>query len=541
MGSVKAPKDVERQFLICATFANNGSLLRSTTKMMARSPNPTSRISRLLDLFQYRSDFRVLIRLLGITLVVAYVLFLVRFGTSYASSSDASGYFNTAKLFTEFRISDTVRTLNDLNPPEWDYYFQQPLGFKAVGGDGHMVPTYPIGLSLLLLGAQTLVGWDHAATVINVLCALGCGWLLIRLGREHCGLRIGWAVLATVLLWLCPLFVFFALQPMSDVPATFWTLLAIHCAAMTLKKPTWGWLAGAAVGMAVLVRPTNVLLILPVLILMGFGWRKWVACFCGGLPFAIVLISYNKAVYGNPFTSGYGDVSTLFSIGFLKHNLAHFALWIPQLQTPLILLALFFPVLVRENKRMVFALSTWSALLVGLYAFYYHSGETWWYLRFILPTFPCLILLALMVAQRMANRWKSVNGQTLTLSIVMILAALQLTFTNRQLHVMLIRDAEAAYYQTIKWLETNVPDSAVMAAMQMSGTLHFYTKHPLLRYDLIPREKFIDAVAAAQAEGRNIYAPLFPFELERVIEAKLGGEWEQVGTVEHITIWRLKL
>lgn len=146
-----------------------------------------------------------------------------------------------------------------------------------------------------------------------------------------------------------------------------------------------------------------------------------------------------------------------------------------------------------------------------------------------------------MVAQRMVNRWKSVNGQTLILSIVMILAALQLTFTNRQLHVMLIRDAEAAYYQTIKWLETNVPDSAVMAAMQMSGTLHFYTKHPLLRYDLIPREKFIDAVAAAQAEGRNIYAPLFPFELERVVEAKLGGEWEQVGTVEHITIWRLKL
>lgn len=507
---------------------------------MERSPNLPSRISRILNLFEYRSAVRVGIRVAGMLFMVAYALFLIRWGTSYASTSDASGYFNSAKLFSEFQVVDGVRPIAELNPPEWNYYFQQPLGFKALGDDGRMVPTYPIGLPLMLLGAAKLFGWSHAAVAINVFCALGCGWLLMRLGREQCGLRTGWANLGLVLLWLCPLFVFLALQPMSDMPATFWTLLAIYAAAKSAKTTGWGWLAGAAVGMAVLVRPTNVLLVLPVLILFGRNWRASLACIGGGLPFAITLIAYNNAVYGQPLTSGYGDVSDLFSTGFLKHNLAHFAHWIPQLLTPLIVLALAFPLLLGGNKRVVLALGTWSLVLIGFYAFYYHSGETWWYLRFILPAFPCLILLALMLAQRICDRWKSTSGEIVVIALLTLLAAIQLTSANRRLHVLLIREAEVAYFHATKWLGANVPENAVMAAMQMSGTLHFYTQYPLLRYDLTPPDQFAKAVAAAKAEDREIYAPLFPFELERVVEAKLGGEWEQVAKVDYITIWRLK-
>ena len=48
-------------------------------------------------------------------------------------------------------------------------------------------------------------------------------------------------------------------------------------------------------------------------------------------------------------------------------------------------------------------LGLWAGLLTGLYAFYFHSGETWWYLRFILPAFPVLILAALVVLQRLGS------------------------------------------------------------------------------------------------------------------------------------------
>ena len=33
-----------------------------------------------------------------------------------------------------------------------------------------------------------------------------------------------------------------------------------------------------------------------------------------------------------------------------------------------------------------------TAAMFGLYAFYYHTSEEWWYLRFVVPAFPALVL-----------------------------------------------------------------------------------------------------------------------------------------------------
>ena len=46
------------------------------------------------------------------------------------------------------------------------------------------------------------------------------------------------------------------------------------------------------------------------------------------------------------------------------------------------------------RRRELAVLGLWAALLIGFYAFYFHSGESWWYLRFILPAFPALLLAA---------------------------------------------------------------------------------------------------------------------------------------------------
>lgn len=504
--------------------------------MMESAPPPPTPLSRLLALARSRRAWVVLMVAAGI----AYGWFLTTWGTSVASSSDASGYFNQAQLFDSGRVIDDVRVIPGLNPPKWNYYYQQPLGFRALPQDGRMAPTYPIGMPVMLLGAARLVGWDHAAVLVNVLCALGCGGLFIAFGRAHCGLRPGWLALGVGLIAFSPLFVFFSLQPMSDMPATFWVLLALYAAAQRSSGLGWGLLAGAAAGVAVLVRPTNALLAVPLLILLGGRWQSWLACLAGGLPFATALAFYNHHVYGAVLTTGYGDVSGLLGPQFIAHNAAHFARWIPTLLTPFVALALGAPYGFRLGRRAGLALTAWCLCLVGFYAFYFHSGETWWYLRFILPAFPALLLLALMTGQRLSDRIEIAWLRTTLPAALLAIAIPVLMASNRQLGVLGIRSVETNYRRGIEWLEQNAPADAVVAAMQMSGTLHFYTNHALIRYDLTPPKEFARAVAAARAQGREIYAPLFPFEVGRLVTPRFGGEWEQVGTVDFITIWRLK-
>lgn len=480
--------------------------------------------------------------LITIILVLStlYAAFLVSHGASYASGSDASGYFNNAKLLARAEVHTPATPIPHFNPPDNSYYFQQPLGFSAIQDTSTLFPTYPLGLPLHLLVAAQVVGWDHAAILINVLGALLAGWLTFLLARNYCHLSPAWAIAATLLLWACPLFVFFSLQPMSDMPSTSWGLLVFYSALNARKRAIWGLLAGAAVGIAVLLRPTNLIVMLPVLFIFRASWRPWALLILGGLPFALIQIAYNIRAYGKILTTGYGDISSLLQSEYVAHNSVHFATWIPQLLSPGISLALGIPWLLRYYPRLIPAMLAWIIGIITFYSFYYHSGETWWYLRFILPIFPFLILAALMVGQRLTD-YLRFPWLRIALPLILLCGALSYLYRlNQQLNVTAVLPADKAYYDTNKWLLKNAPENAIMLAMQASGSLHYYTKFPLVRYDLVSPEKFALICQSAREHGQPLYAPLFPFEIDEVVTAKMGGTWEKVATVDYITIWKLK-
>ena len=114
------------------------------------------------------------------------------------------------------------------------------------------------------------------------------------------------------MLGLSPLFVFLSLQLMSDVPATVWVMAAVLAAWRSRERPWLGLVAGAALSLAVLVRPTNLLIALPVGLALGWRARRWLLFVLGGLPGAIFLGLINQTAYGSIFTTGYGQVSTAF-------------------------------------------------------------------------------------------------------------------------------------------------------------------------------------------------------------------------------------
>ncbi len=473
---------------------------------------------------------------LVVALVLYGILLASRMG-AYAGSSDASGYLNNARLLREGHLHVPQRAIEGMAPAEAPGFAYIPLGFTPVD-HGLMVPTYPIGLSLLIVGVSAVTGWDAAPHVTMWLHAMLGVVLMYALARAL-GLSRAAAALGALLLGASPLYLFMSLQAMSDAPSLMWTTLAVYLAWRSRARPAWAVAAGAAVAIAVLIRPTNLLGLAPVGIALGFSGTRWRWLVLGGLPGAIVLAVVNWQLYGKVLTTGYGDVGSAFGVRFLPLVLANYARWLPVLLTPALVLVLGLPWLRRTEPRwVIWLLGTWILGFLGFYALYFHTSETWWYLRYLLPAFPACILGFLLVARTLASAGRPrAAGPALAVAALAVLG--WDAYWGGRLAALEIGRTESAYLASSRWAQSHLPPRAVLACMQTSGALFHYTDFTLLRYDEVK-----DAASLARIErlcaaaGRPIYAVLFPFETKEALERHLPGRWTLMGTVRQVTIWR---
>ena len=465
---------------------------------------------------------------------LAYGGFVYQLGASYAAGSDSSGYLNSARLLSQGQVSEPVRPVAGLESPAWNYFYHQPLGYAVQPGQPIMVPTYPVGLPLHYVVAAWVVGFEKTARAVNTLTVLAAGFLLFALGRRL-GLGRGWAVVAAALLWACPIWIFHALQPLSDCVATTWLLAALLCALQARDHPRWALVAGAAFGLAVLVRPTSFLAVFPLAVALGRPTRATGLFILGGLPAAGFLAWYNLRVYGGVFQSGYNqgaeDLWSAFGWEFAGGNLRHFATWLPRvLSWPIIALALLgLPWLFRRHRPIALLLTGWFAAFLAFYTTYYCAGENWSYLRFLLPAFPAIILAALLVAQQATAALPRSVRRVAPAAVAVFALAGQLTMAD-ELHVTDIRSGERSYWLAAQWINAHVPANAILLTMQLSGAITFYDSQPLVRWDQINRDEFDRLRRTAARLHRPLYAPLFGFE-QKPFQEKFGGHWIVMGQV----------
>jgi len=467
--------------------------------------------------------------------VVGYAFFLARYISPHAAGSDPSGYLHSARLMSQGRLLALPRVLPGYPPAEFGPRAIEPLGFM-LRPDGLMAPTYPTGYPLQLIVAAVF-GWKHAATVLNVITATVSGLLLFNYGRRL-GLNVWSALGGVALLWSCPLFLFSTFQPMSDLSALGWSLAVCYFAMGTREDWRNGILCGLAFGLSVLVRPTNVLLILPLVVAFGLHWRLWLSFGIGAVPGAALLGFSNWRLYGSPFATGYGDISSIFGRGYLPHNLSHFSRWIPVLLTPLVILSVVAPIVAAARTRGLAILSVWALTIIGFYVFYYHAGETWWYLRFILPAFPALILATMVVLQtgwERTRRWPI--PAAISLAAAVAGAAGWQFFQTRKLDVLHLEAAERSYPDAAHWAQENLPAGSVLFCMQVSGAFYYYTEFLFFRWDLITPEKNDLLLAAVARQNRPVYAALFSFETPEALD-RIGGHWTALATVGQVTFWQ---
>lgn len=477
---------------------------------------------------------RVAVALFFALAVYAALLF-PRLGAT-AGGSDSSGYLNSARLLAQGRITIPARPVEGAEKLETGA--RAPLGFRVAADRHQLVPTYPTGFPLLILAATTVSDWTTAPNLVAGAHLLA-GLLLVYLLARECGLSRPWAALALLLVAVCPLYPFMGLQAMSDVPALVWTTAAVLCALRARRARPWALAGGFAFGFAVLIRPTNALALVPLAFALGADWRAWWRFGLGGVPTAVFFVCYNLAAYGSAFTTGYGDTTASFSLNLLGETLAHYAKWLPVMLTPAVVLVLALPwVRSAASPRLRALLTAWFVVFLGFYSLYYFTHETWWYLRFLLPAFPALIIAALLVLQAYVRRRTPRIPLALAWSVGALCILLNGLAWTRTLRALNSGRDETSYVEVSAWAEAHLPARAVIACMQNSGAFFYYTDFALVRWDWLTPASFQHLVAATADAGRPLYAILQDFEVPDALSRRMPGQWVRTAQVRNVTVWK---
>ena len=446
---------------------------------------------------------------LGLTLTVG--LF---WGTRIAGGPDASGYVSEAALFARGELRAPLPEWVDGAPWTNPAFTAAPVGYRPAHETKLLAPTYSPGLPLIMAAFQRAAGPDAVFYVVPILGAVAV-WATWLIGKD---LGDVWAgAIAAVLVATSPAFLIMLVQPVSDVPATaLWAL----CLAAALRGQEMT--VAAAATAAILVRPNIVPLVgIPLLVLLSqrrFRRRTTLAVAAAVVPGPLAIAWLNWFFYGSPLRSGYGTIGELFGFEQVGSNAELYRTWFFSTQSPLPLLGLIAPAVVRrgrERLRVLLVTTVFPVAVLCLYLPYQlaYNPEEWPYLRFLLPGYPVLMtgfaLVVLGVCRHVRHR---MAAAVLAVVVAGAVCAHGWTFA-RQNHVFYVKEAGQRYARAVAHARS-LPQNAVLLSLAHSGTLRFYTGRDILQFESIPREDIDTALRYLEARGHTLYLIGDPFEID---------------------------
>jgi hypothetical protein len=237
----------------------------------------------------------------------------------------------------------------------------------------------------------------------------------------------------------------------------------------------------------------------------------------GILPGCLVVAIVNTWLYGSPLSSGYGSMATLFSLASVGTNLHRYGGWLIQTQTPLAAIgiaALLVPSRAlwpdRQWQRAAWLMALMVATVWALYCVY-TPFDAWWYLRFLLPSWPAMSLgAAALVARLMAHRHKAVRA--LALLVLMSAGLYGLSFAARQ-GAYPVGEGDHRYVSIAKLVEQYTEPRAVILTGQHTGPTRYYAGRATLRFDLLDEAWLDNAVQWLSEHDRHPYLLVEDWEM----------------------------
>ncbi len=436
-----------------------------------------------------------------------------------AGGADQYAYVSQADLWLQRDLTVSVPLAATAPWPDAIWSFT-PHGFRPAVSGPAIVPVTAPGLPLMMAGTKALFG--HCAMfLVTPLSGVLLVWMTFAIGRrvesEILGLAAAWFVATS------PAVLAMLVSPMSDVPAA-----ALWAAAICLtlgESRRSAFCAGLAASAAILVRPN----LAPIAGLL-MVWRWWsqqgargrrdaALVLAGTIPGCLFVGWINNTLYGSPLASGYGSLASLFSVANVGVNLKRYGGWLIESQTPIAALGI---VLLFVPSRRVWpnARQKQAALLLGgtvtiVWALYliYMPYEAWWFLRFMLPSWPAICLGMAVVVVRL-GQLRHAAWRVAAIGMAILIGAYGVRYAARN-GAFPSGEGDHRYVSIAKMVEQATDESAVILTGQHSGPVRYYAGRTSLRYELLDPAWLDRAIEWLQAQGRR---PLFLLEEYEVLE-----------------------
>jgi hypothetical protein len=342
-----------------------------------------------------------------------------------------------------------------------------------------------------------------------------------RLGSTRAGLIGAWLVATS------PTMLFMLVWPMTDVPvAAAWAVAFYFLLGSTRRAIV---AAGIAAAVAILIRPNLV----PGAAVMGVwylvrsgsgGWsRRLIDATIFGvaaLPGPVAVAVINNYLYGSPTTSGYGGLGGMYEAVNVWPNLTRYVSWFTETQFVLPLAGIAILALpVRRlwpatpDRRVVWIIAAFVAILWTQY-FAYIVFDDWWYLRFLLPSWPFIMVGTGMAALAVVRLGRPMLTAAAAMAVVGV-GLVSLWFAVDR-SVFELWQGERRYVSAGRLVRQVTEPESVIFSMQHSGSLRYYGGRMTLRYDNLDRDWLDRAVAWLESRGVRSYLLVEDWELPDV-------------------------
>jgi hypothetical protein len=445
----------------------------------------------------------------------------VHWGTWAAGGSDSSCYLNEARLLSQGKVQIEQPLARTAPWPRAEWTFT-PAGFRpSARRQDLIVPICSPGLPMLMASLQML----HLSPMLVVpLCGALAVWTTFLLGRRLAGPAAGTA--SAVLLASSPIFLFQVVQPMTDVPAAAWWLLVLVLAGDDRDAVPRPLAAGVAAGMATLIRPNLLPLALIAIVYVAVtsprDRRGSIARFLIGIaPSLVILGLFQRAVYGSPVASGYGNTADLFAAAHVLPNVERYGRWVYETHTPLLAIGAIAPFIVRRVDGWLFLIVAGATVAAYLP---YQVFDAWWYLRFVLLAIALMIVLATAVvaaiAQRMAPRFRDAT-------VLVAAAALAIVWMRvaRDRAAFELQTLERPFIEAGTFVADRLPRDAAVITRRYSGSVYYYSGRPTLAWDMLDAGALDEALAFLRLEH---YVPMLVLDTSEEVDfrARFGAASE---------------
>ena len=428
------------------------------------------------------------------------------FNSFSATGSDASGYLSEAEMLLDGTLERHEPLASIAKWADGEATLA-PLGWRATE-HGQQVPTYAIGLPLLLAPLHAAGGAPAASSLIPLTLGLA---IVVIAALAHRVAGYTAAIVAAVWLATSPVALVESMQVMSDVPVTAAWML---CWWLLFGKRTAA--AGVVAAVAVLIRPNIApVAAIPALYILVTRAafrpaRVRVAAFAVPVAIAGAVTAYLQwRWFGSPLRSGYGAANEIYVWANVAPNISSYGRWLLDTHGPWMLAA---PLALFLRSRELVFLFAFAAVTIAAYL-PYAQFDVWTYLRFLLPALAVAMVAAAALVAAALARVPAAWRVTLLAAVVVAIAGTNIAAAKRY-DVFRFADRHVRARVVGERLAALLPVNAAIVSGEQSGSMRYYTRRTIVRWDLMDEAAMRDALEWLTLNGYQVWVVLDDWEEE---------------------------